>query len=123
MRKPKGAYSQPHATVPAKESPQNYTFAYSPRWNRSFDDLDPKAQEVVVRHVRSYANDPANASFRQQQLVSSGNRNAYSIDVGRYGAAFYKAIFKKEKRNVTFLWVGTHSNYNREKDSKWLEKA
>lgn len=72
-----------------------------------FSALSAPAQALAVKNYQLWLRNPAHPSLDFHRL--RGSRNRYAIRVGDH----YRALGVMETGAITWVWIGTHEDYNR----------
>jgi hypothetical protein len=72
-----------------------------------FQALPSEAQKLAVKNYRLWLGDPHHPSLRFRRLQGSEDR--FSIRVGDH----YRALGTKSGETIVWVWIGTHSDYDR----------
>ena len=76
-----------------------------------FHALPAGIQELAIKNYRLWRADPHHPSLHFRRLKGSEDR--YSIRVGDH----YRALGKLASGKITWVWIGTHAEYDRLVDS------
>jgi hypothetical protein len=68
--------------------------------------LPPDIQDLAVKNYYLWLRSPNHPSLHFRRLKGSANR--FSIRVG----AHYRALAESESGTVTWVWIGTHAEYD-----------
>jgi hypothetical protein len=77
------------------------------RFRELFFALPVDVQELAVRNCRMWRRDPRHRSLHFRRLQGSTDR--FSIRVGEH----YRALGKRTGDTMTWVWIGTHTEYDR----------
>ena len=77
------------------------------RFWRVFHALPAGVRQLAVKNYRLELWDPHHPSLHFRRLEGSTER--FSIRVGRY----YRALGTQSGGTVTWVWIGTHADYDR----------
>jgi hypothetical protein len=72
-----------------------------------FDGLPAPAQALAVKNYRLWLKNPAHPSLDFHRL--RGGQDRYAVRVGDH----YRALGRLEADTITWVWIGTHEEYNR----------
>lgn len=72
-----------------------------------FHALPSDVQALAVKNYHLWRRDPHHPSLRFRRLQGSADR--FSIRVGDH----YRALGKLSDDTLTWVWIGTHSEYDR----------
>ena len=72
-----------------------------------FQALPSEVQDLAVRNYHLWRRDPHHPSLRFRRL--QGNEERFSVRVGDH----YRALGKLAGDKVIWVWIGTHSDYDR----------
>jgi hypothetical protein len=72
-----------------------------------FRALPPEVQRLAVKNYRLWRRDSRHPSLRFRRLQGSEDR--FSVRVGEH----YRALGKLTGDKITWVWIGTHSDYDR----------
>jgi hypothetical protein len=72
-----------------------------------FEGLPAHGRELAVKNYKLWLSDPAHPSLGFHRL--RGSRDRYSIRVGDH----YRALGIAKTGAITWVWIGTHEEYNR----------
>ena len=72
-----------------------------------FHALPAPAQTLAVKNYQLWLRDPTHPSLRFHRLRGSPDR--YAVRVGDH----YRALGRIEANTITWVWIGTHEEYNR----------
>lgn len=72
-----------------------------------FQTLPSEAQRFSVKSYHLWRRDPRHPSLRFRRLQGSEDR--YSIRIGNH----YRALGMLAGEKMTWVWIGTHSDYDR----------
>jgi hypothetical protein len=75
-------------------------------WNL-FDALPKPVQALAVKNYQLWLKNPAHPSPDFHRLRASPDR--YAVRVGNH----YRAIGRLDAKAITWVWIGTHEEYNR----------
>ena len=76
-----------------------------------FQALPTEVQNLAVKNYRLWRRDPHHLSLRFRRLQGSEDR--FSIRIGDH----YRALGRKTGEKMIWVWIGTHSDYDRLVDS------
>jgi hypothetical protein len=77
-----------------------------------FHALPEDIQDLAVKNYRLWQRDPRHPSLRFRRLENSANR--FTIRIGDH----YRALGTQSKDTITWVWIGTHAEYDRLVDSE-----
>jgi hypothetical protein len=72
-----------------------------------FRALPNDVQQVAIKNYRLWRDDPHHPSLHFRRL--QGNADRFSIRVGDH----YRALGKVAEDMITWVWIGTHAEYDR----------
>jgi hypothetical protein len=72
-----------------------------------FHELPGNVQDLAVKNYQLWRGDPNHPSLHFRRLQGSGNR--FTVRVGEH----HRAIGLLKADTMIWLWVGTHSEYDR----------
>ena len=72
-----------------------------------FDALPTDIQQLAVRSYRLWLNDPQHPSLHFRRLQGISNR--FTVRVGDH----YRALGMLAGETITWVWIGTHAEYDR----------
>ena len=72
-----------------------------------FQALPDEVQNLAVKNYRLWQRDPRHPSLRFRRLQGSEDR--FSIRVGDH----YRALGRQAGEKMIWVWIGTHSEYDR----------
>jgi len=75
-------------------------------WNL-LNALPNDIQKLAARNYHQWRQDPSHPSLHFRRLKGSGDR--YTIRVGDH----YRALGRLSSGTMTWVWIGTHSDYDR----------
>lgn len=76
-----------------------------------FNTLSPEIQKLAVKNYELWRRDPHHPSLHFRRL--QGSKDRFSVRVGDR----YRAIGRLTDETMTWVWIGTHSEYDRLVDS------
>lgn len=79
----------------------------SKRFRALFDALPAEAQKQARDAYEIFKDNPRHNSL-QFKRISPTDPRVYSVRIGQH----YRAIGKLEGDTVTWVWIGTHEEYN-----------
>ena len=72
-----------------------------------FRALPAEVQSLAVKNYHLWRSDPNHPALRFRRLHGGSNR--YTIRIGDH----YRAVGRMESGSITWVWIGSHSEYNR----------
>lgn len=72
-----------------------------------FQALPSEVQDLAVRNYRIWRQNPSHPSLRFRRL--QGGEERFSIRVGDH----YRALGRRAGETMTWVWIGTHADYDR----------
>ncbi len=72
-----------------------------------FQELPADVQRLAVKNYHLWRTNPSHPSLRFRRL--QGNGNFVTVRIGDH----YRAIGELESDTVTWVWIGTHAEYDR----------
>jgi len=72
-----------------------------------FQALPSEGQDLAVKNYRLWVRDPHHPSLRFRRLHGGGER--FTIRM----ADHYRALGTKSGETIIWVWIGTHSDYDR----------
>ena len=72
-----------------------------------FHTLPTPVQALAVKNYQLWLRDPTHSSLHFHRLRGSPDR--YAVRVGDH----YRALGRMEGDTITWVWIGTHEEYNR----------
>ncbi|MGA2739600.1 MAG: hypothetical protein ABSG65_19445 [Bryobacteraceae bacterium] len=72
-----------------------------------FHALPASVQALAVKNYQLWLRNPAHPSLDFHRL--RGDRERYAVRIGNR----YRAIGRMDPRAITWVWIGTHEEYNR----------
>ncbi len=72
-----------------------------------FNGLPPEIQKLAIKNYKLWRRDPHHPSLRFRRLQGSGDR--FTVRVGDR----YRALGRLTDETITWVWIGTHSEYDR----------
>ena len=69
--------------------------------------LPADAQNLAVKNYHLWCSDPQHPSLHFRRLQGSTNR--FTVRIGKH----YRALGRLTKGTMTWVWIGTHSDYDR----------
>jgi hypothetical protein len=79
----------------------------TPRFWTLFHGLPTDVQELAVKSYELWCRDPRHPSLHFRRLQGSANR--FTIRVGNH----YRALGVLTADTITWVWIGTHTEYDR----------
>jgi hypothetical protein len=76
-----------------------------------FDALSPEIQKLAVKNYELWRRDPHHPSLHFRRL--QGSQDRFSVRVGDH----YRALGRLTAQTMTWVWIGTHAEYDRLVDS------
>jgi hypothetical protein len=76
-----------------------------------FHALPPEIQKLAVKNHKLWLRDPHHRSLHFRRL--QGSQDRFSVRIGDH----YRALGRLSGETVTWVWIGTHSEYDRLVDS------
>lgn len=77
------------------------------RFWKLFHDLPEDVQKIAVKNYQLWQRHPDHPSLHFRRLRGSADR--FTIRVGDH----YRALGRVSSRTITWVWIGSHSDYNR----------
>ena len=77
------------------------------RFWKLYQELPKSVQRLAVKNYRLWRDNPRHPSLDFKKLAGHGER--FSIRVGDH----YRALGHKISSGYEWVWIGTHSNYDR----------
>lgn len=81
----------------------------TPEFWKHFARLPQHIQRQARDAFELFKRNPHDPQLHLQRLVSTGQRNLYSVAVGPY----YRAIGLRYDDHWLWTWIGSHEDYNR----------
>lgn len=72
-----------------------------------FQALPAEVQNLAVKNYHLWRRDPRHPSLHFRRL--QGSKDRFSVRVGDH----YRALGKQVGETITWVWIGTHSEYDR----------
>ena len=88
-------------------APSDLKSVASRRFWESYEALPAEVQALARRTYSLWRENPRHPSLSFRLL--SGTKNRYSIRVGIH----YRAIGRMDSNGITWVWIGTHAEYDR----------
>jgi len=86
---------------------RNVTSLATRRFWYLFGALPANVQELAVKNYRLWRRDPRHSSLHFHRLQGSPDR--YTVRVGDH----YRALGKLKGDTMTWVWIGSHADYDR----------
>jgi len=77
------------------------------RFWKLFQALPSEVQDLAIKNYRLWRHDPRHPSLRFRRL--RGSQDRFTIRVGDH----YRALGRLRAETMTWVWIGTHSDYDR----------
>jgi len=77
------------------------------RFWKLFQALPVEVQELAVKNYNLWRRNPHHASLRFRRL--QGSQDRFSVRVGDH----YRALGRLAGEKMIWVWIGTHSDYDR----------
>ena len=74
-------------------------------WNL-YEALPPEVQRLATKNYHLWRSDTNHPSLRFRRLQASNDR--FTIRIGDH----YRAVGRKEADTITWIWIGTHAEYD-----------
>lgn len=72
-----------------------------------YESLPPEIQQLAVKNYELWRNNPNHPSLRFRKIQGSSDR--FTVRIGDH----YRAIGRVTDDTVTWVWIGTHAEYDR----------
>ncbi len=79
----------------------------TPRFWAAYRTLPPETRKLAKKNYRLFDDDPQHPSLRFKKI--HGTDTVHSVRVG-YG---YRAVGLLEGDEITWIWIGSHAEYDR----------
>jgi hypothetical protein len=77
------------------------------RFWRLFQELPEDAQRLAIKNYEMWRANPSHPSLHFRRL--EGSTDLVTARIGNH----YRALGHQESGNVTWVWIGTHAEYDR----------